>query len=144
MLLLGASTNRGCIRIVFELMKCSVKALISESKYKYHTSFDGAKKLKLIKDVAKGIAWLHSPSVKIIHRDLKLDNLMVDFNDNGKVCDFGLGVLRRDDNGTIRDTIKGNLLYRAPELMMVCSQLLFHFLSALAHTMATALSRSSA
>ena len=84
-------------------------------QYNYAKKWTGAKKLKLLKDVAKGIAWLHSPSVKIIHRDLKLDNLMVDFNDNGKVCDFGLGILRK--SATIKDTIKGNLLYRAPELM---------------------------
>ncbi len=116
-LLLGADTNPGSIRIVFELMKASVKQLICEPKYKYNKAFDAPKKLKLIKDVAKGIAWLHSPSVKIIHRDLKLDNLMVDFNDTGKVCDFGLGVFKKAGKDTIRDTIKGNLLYRAPELM---------------------------
>lgn len=113
----GNCTNPGSIRIVFELMKASVKALICEPKYKYNKTFDTPKKLKLIKDVAKGIAWLHSPSVKIVHRDLKLDNLMVDFNDNGKVCDFGLGVFKKAGKETIRDTIKGNLLYRAPELM---------------------------
>jgi len=115
-LVLGACTKPGFIRIVFELMKTSVKSLICESHYKYHQVFNSKKKLKLIKDVARGIAWLHSPSVKIIHRDLKLDNLMVDFNDNGKVCDFGLGVFKKG-NETIKDTIKGNLLYRAPELM---------------------------
>jgi len=53
---------------------------------------------------------------KIVHRDLKLDNILMDENDNPIICDFGLAI-HVDENG-IADVneIGGNQFHLSPEV----------------------------
>lgn len=51
----------------------------------------------------------------IVHRDLKLPNLLLDANMNIKLTDFGLS--NKCDESGILDTICGTLPYAAPELL---------------------------
>ena len=44
-------------------------------------------------DVARGMAYLHSRTPPVIHRDLKSPNLLVDSNFKVKICDFGMSRL---------------------------------------------------
>lgn len=43
---------------------------------------------KFFYKILKGVNYLHENS--IIHRDLKLDNILIDKNMNPKICDFGI------------------------------------------------------
>ncbi|MFS7955340.1 putative protein kinase RLK-Pelle-DLSV family [Helianthus anomalus] len=56
------------------------------------------KRYDIIFGVARGLAHLHNEfHVKIIHRDIKLSNILVDGDFKPKICDFGLARLQPED-----------------------------------------------
>nr|XP_043618689.1 probable leucine-rich repeat receptor-like serine/threonine-protein kinase At3g14840 [Erigeron canadensis] len=66
--------------------------------------------------IAKGLAFLHEESrLKIVHRDIKATNVLLDKNLNAKISDFGLAKLDEEDNTHISTRIAGTYGYMAPE-----------------------------
>lgn len=47
------------------------------------------KRMQMARDVAQGVNWMHCHKTKIVHRDLKLGNLLADDEWRIKICDFG-------------------------------------------------------
>ncbi|KAL6193305.1 hypothetical protein ACLB2K_034389 [Fragaria x ananassa] len=71
---------------------------------------------KIILGTAEGLAYLHEESkVRIIHRDIKLSNILLDENFMPKIADFGLARLFPEDKTHISTAIAGTLGYMAPE-----------------------------
>ncbi|XP_055587389.1 serine/threonine-protein kinase fused [Uranotaenia lowii] len=65
-------------------------------------------------DLVSALYYLHSH--RILHRDLKPQNILMDRNKTAKLCDFGFA--RNMTMGThVLTSIKGTPLYMAPELM---------------------------
>ncbi|ESR61276.1 hypothetical protein CICLE_v10014371mg [Citrus x clementina] len=76
------------------------------------------KRLKelIILDIAKGLTYLHEDCrQKILHLDIKPQNILLDDNFNAKVADFGLSKLIDRDQSQVVTTMKGTPGYLAPE-----------------------------
>ncbi|GKV23390.1 hypothetical protein SLEP1_g33125 [Rubroshorea leprosula] len=71
---------------------------------------------KIILEIANGLAYLHGGCrQKIIHLDIKPQNILLDESFNAKVSDFGLSKLVGREQSQIVTTMRGTPGYMAPE-----------------------------
>ena len=67
----------------------------------------------IFKQIVYGLGHIHSRSV--IHRDVKLDNILIDGDFTVKICDFGVSKIIRKDQ-LVKDQC-GTPAYIAPEIV---------------------------
>lgn len=69
-----------------------------------------AKRFKIILGTAEGMAYLHEESnLRIIHRDIKLSNILLEDDFTPRIADFGLARLFPEDKTHISTAIAGTL-----------------------------------
>ncbi|KAK4492053.1 hypothetical protein RD792_002844 [Penstemon davidsonii] len=75
-------------------------------------------RLKVAHGAAQGLAFLHSSEAKVIYRDFKTSNILLDSNYNAKLSDFGLA---KDgptgDKSHVSTRVMGTYGYAAPEYL---------------------------
>ena len=85
--------------------------------YKYicdHGALPPEKAQKIFAQVVGAVAYIHNLSC--VHRDLKLENILLDKNENVKLCDFGF-TREYEGKASYLQTFCGTVCYAAPEML---------------------------
>nr|CAG4643908.1 EOG090X04Z1 [Lepidurus arcticus] len=97
--------------VITELMQSDLHKIIVSPQ---HLSSDHIK--VFLYQILRGLKYLHS--ARILHRDIKPGNLLVNSNCLLKICDFGLARVEEFDSSKAMTQEVVTQYYRAPEILM--------------------------
>ncbi|XP_058068068.1 cold-responsive protein kinase 1-like [Magnolia sinica] len=112
--LIGCCSDGSQRLLVYEYMKNgSLDAIV----YGKSTQFLNWKsRFQIILGIARGLQYLHEDShLRIVHRDIKASNILLDEKFQPKIGDFGLARFFPEDQAYLSTTFAGTLGYTAPE-----------------------------
>uniref|UniRef100_A0A453QES8 non-specific serine/threonine protein kinase n=1 Tax=Aegilops tauschii subsp. strangulata TaxID=200361 RepID=A0A453QES8_AEGTS len=91
------------------------RALFGKGK----SNLDWSTRFEICLGIARGLAYLHEESsIRVVHRDIKASNVLLDANLNPKISDFGLAKLYDDQETHVSTKVAGTFGYLAPEYAM--------------------------
>ncbi|XP_019198445.1 PREDICTED: probable LRR receptor-like serine/threonine-protein kinase At1g07650 isoform X3 [Ipomoea nil] len=102
--------------LVYEYLENNSLAHALFGSEKCQLNIDWPTRQRICIGIAKGLAFLHEESVvKVVHRDIKATNVLLDKDLNPKISDFGLAKLEDDGNTNVSTRVVGTIGYTAPE-----------------------------
>ncbi|XVF79030.1 hypothetical protein PTKIN_Ptkin14bG0186800 [Pterospermum kingtungense] len=117
--LYGCCIEGNQLLLIYEFLENNSLARALFGPEEVRLTLDWPTRRKICIDIAKGLAYLHEESrLKIVHRDIKATNVLLDKNLNAKISDFGLAKLDEEENTHISTRIAGTYGYMAPEYAM--------------------------
>ncbi|XP_042411648.1 probable LRR receptor-like serine/threonine-protein kinase At1g53440 isoform X1 [Zingiber officinale] len=117
--LYGCCTEGNQLLLIYEYMENNSLARALLGPEKYRLKLDWKIRQKICLGIARGLAYLHEESrLKIVHRDIKTTNILLDKDLNAKIADFGLAKLDEQENTHISTRVAGTYGYMAPEYAM--------------------------
>nr|XP_043626132.1 cold-responsive protein kinase 1-like [Erigeron canadensis] len=107
--------NEGAQRIlVYEYMKNRSLDLIIYGKNDQYLNW--STRFQIILGIARGLQYLHEDShIRIVHRDIKASNILLDEKFQPRIGDFGLARFFPEDQAYLSTAFAGTLGYTAPE-----------------------------
>ncbi|KAK9670002.1 hypothetical protein RND81_13G169700 [Saponaria officinalis] len=111
--LVGYCIARGQRMLVYEFVPNDT---LEYHLHKKDPPLDFPTRLRIALGSAKGLGYLHEDChPRIIHRDIKASNILLDENFEGMVADFGLAKLTTDTKTHVSTRVMGTFGYLAPE-----------------------------
>uniref|UniRef100_I1QBB9 Serine/threonine-protein kinase n=1 Tax=Oryza glaberrima TaxID=4538 RepID=I1QBB9_ORYGL len=117
--LVGFCLDEGERLLIYEYMSNkSLDTFLFDAEQK--RKLDWAVRFKIIEGIARGLQYLHQDSQKkIVHRDMKASNILLDADMNPKIGDFGLARLfGQDQTREVTSRIAGTFGYMPPEYVL--------------------------
>ncbi|KAL3345095.1 hypothetical protein AABB24_024180, partial [Solanum stoloniferum] len=117
--LMGCCAEDNELLLIYEYMENNSldHALFGPEEIKSRLNW--STRVKIILGIAKGLTYLHEVSkLKIIHRDIKPTNILLDKELNAKITDFGYAKLNEGEHTHVITRIAGTTGYMAPEYAM--------------------------
>ncbi|KAF8035183.1 hypothetical protein BT93_C1270 [Corymbia citriodora subsp. variegata] len=113
-LLLGCCSDGPQRLLVYEYMKNKSLDLIVYGKSDQYLNWKT--RFQIIVGIARGLQYLHEDShLRIVHRDIKASNILLDEKFQPRIGDFGLARFFPEDQAYLSTTFAGTLGYTAPE-----------------------------
>ncbi|TVU07687.1 hypothetical protein EJB05_41078 [Eragrostis curvula] len=101
--------------LVYEYM---AKGSLENHLFRRSCNLSWTTRVKIARDVARGLAFLHGGGRPIIYRDFKTSNILLDADFNAKLSDFGLAKEGPMGGKThVSTRVMGTYGYAAPEYM---------------------------
>ncbi|XVF18539.1 hypothetical protein REPUB_Repub11eG0031000 [Reevesia pubescens] len=117
--LYGCCIEGNQLLLVYEYLENNSLARALFGRDEQRLNLDWSTRKKICLGIARGLAYLHEESrLKIVHRDIKATNVLLDKDRNAKISDFGLAKLDEEENTHISTRIAGTIGYMAPEYAM--------------------------
>ncbi|GAU31600.1 hypothetical protein TSUD_54240 [Trifolium subterraneum] len=117
--LYGCCMEGDQLLLIYEYLENNSLARALFGPEEHQIRLDWSTRKKICVGIARGLAYLHEESrLKVVHRDIKATNVLLDADLNPKISDFGLAKLDEEDNTHISTRIAGTYGYMAPEYAM--------------------------
>uniref|UniRef100_A0A1S4BNY7 non-specific serine/threonine protein kinase n=1 Tax=Nicotiana tabacum TaxID=4097 RepID=A0A1S4BNY7_TOBAC len=108
--LYGCCAEGNQLLLVYEYLENNSLARALFGPEEHRLKIDWPTRQKICIGIAKGLAFLHEESsLKIVHRDIKATNILLDNKLNPKISDFGLAKLDDEDNTHISTRVAGTM-----------------------------------